>query len=222
MHYQTKPSRSYATSRSEFDDELGWPTPPSNYRTRRQQNKDQHIRSSTRTSRSNTSSYAPKISDAEWQELEKKSLQEQKEFLDKYFKEGKFKDVPVCLTKKNIRRGDHLFYQGASGELYYHHLLCTKVDGDYIHTIEYTGPSFGLSASSRSIASSNVLAFGAIKKGKLTYKKLVEKNVSIKCSVFRLEKCNAQIFNRIINRIFRSFLCAVAVFSPTHDHDSLR
>lgn len=119
----------------------------------------------------------PKISEAKWQELEEESQQEQREFLNKYLKEGKFEDVLVDPKEKNVRRGDHIFYQGASGGLYDHHLLCTGVEGDNIHTVEYSGPSFGLSASSRSLYTSNPLTFAEIVKGKITYQELEEKEV---------------------------------------------
>ncbi|XP_031557681.1 uncharacterized protein LOC116294262 [Actinia tenebrosa] len=122
------------------------------------------------------------LSEAKWKELEQKSLQEQKEFLDKYLKKGMFEEELVSSEDKNVRKGDHLLYQGGSGGLYDHHLLCTEVDGDnIIHVIEYGGPSCGFSASSQSVVSSNIVAFGAIRKGNLTYEFLVkEKRAKIR------------------------------------------
>ncbi|KAK3717081.1 hypothetical protein QZH41_009450, partial [Actinostola sp. cb2023] len=116
-----------------------------------------------------------RVSERQWRELEQKLKNEQREFLEKYMKEGRFKDEAVSYAERNVRRGDHLFYQGASGTLYDHHLLCTQVDGDEIEIIEYTGPSWGFSASSESIASSNPLAFAKIEIKTISLRKLEAK-----------------------------------------------
>lgn len=137
--------------------------------------------STTTTSSRSSSYFCQKISEAEWKELEKKSQLEQKEFLDTFLKDGKFEHEKVDSHTKNVKRGDHILCQGAFGKLYTHHLLCKEVDGDDIHVIEYTGQSLGFSGASGSVATSNPLAFAAIKKGTLTYKELEKKKVSIKC-----------------------------------------
>ena len=53
-----------------------------------------------------------------WEELDKKPKTEQKAFFD-----GKF-EVETILSFHEIRTGDHLVAEGASGDRYYHHFLC--------------------------------------------------------------------------------------------------
>ena len=104
---------------------------------------------------------------------EKSSRAKQQEFLHRY--EDEFVKVPIT-DSDNIQEGDHLV---AEGELYDHHMLVTEKikdeeKGGQVKIIEYTGsytrqPAWldmireVISASSRTVASNDLLAQGKIR-----------------------------------------------------------
>ncbi|KAK3698185.1 hypothetical protein QZH41_019289, partial [Actinostola sp. cb2023] len=52
-----------------------------------------------------------RVSERQWRELEQKLKNEQREFLEKYMKEGRFKDEAVSYAERNVRRVDFcVFY----------------------------------------------------------------------------------------------------------------
>ncbi|KXJ13813.1 hypothetical protein AC249_AIPGENE4870 [Exaiptasia diaphana] len=103
-----------------------------------------------------------------WKELELATDDEQRDFLLKYLKDGKFEDRPVSCATTVLRPGDHLFCQGSLlGRSYEHHFLCVNVKRYGIDVIEYNGRS-GTSAS----LASNPKAIAEIQRNYKTFEDL--------------------------------------------------
>jgi hypothetical protein len=120
------------------------------------------------------------LSQHEWSGLEKRSQQEQKEFLDGW--EDGFRNETVSSVKRNVKKGDHLVSEGAK---YDHHFLCSGVteeeNDDIVEIIEYTGSTGSRNCSSgsaRAVCSLDSTGVGGIKKKKYTYEELEAKKVS--------------------------------------------
>ncbi|XP_068713677.1 uncharacterized protein [Montipora foliosa] len=102
-------------------------------------------------------------------EYEQVSRAKQKEFMESY----EFEEVSI-RDPSGIQAGDHLIRRENS---YDHHMLCTGTCTDQIEIIEYTGPSFGISAVSRSVLSKDLTVFGKIKEQSYPIKKFLENKI---------------------------------------------
>lgn len=119
--------------------------------------------------------FSSSISEIECEKLQKSSPEKKRTFLRKY----KFKDVLVDSKEKNIKPGDHIFYEGSSGVSYYHHLLVTKVERDKITCIDNNGPRFDAEMIKTILKNGqfNLFSLGKVEETETTYAKLKSKNV---------------------------------------------
>ncbi|KXJ13804.1 uncharacterized protein LOC110239766 [Exaiptasia diaphana] len=139
-----------------------------------------------------------RLAEFKWQKLENATEEEERQFLLKYFKEGKFQDVPVNCATTNI--GDHLFCPGSLlGKSYEHHFVCVGVHSDGIEVIEYAGQYSSKAASS---SSSNPLAFAKIQKRYKTFQELKEKKTKKRLWPKELERFDDyEVVSRAENRM---------------------
>jgi hypothetical protein len=118
------------------------------------------------------------LSQHEWSRLEKRSQQGQKEFLDGW--EDRFRIETVSSVNRNVKKGDHLVFEGAK---YDHHLLCSGVteeeNYDIVEIIEYTGPRKHPSGYARALCCMDLTGLGEVKKKSYEYEDLEAKGVSM-------------------------------------------
>ena len=108
----------------------------------------------------------------QWMKYEHSPMAKQQEFINGY--KDEFIKVPIDGAG-SIRAGDHLVRKGKG---YEHHMLCTGFQsGDQVNIIEYTGPAWSLSASSKSASFKDATGKGTIAEQPYSVKDLVENKV---------------------------------------------
>lgn len=119
-----------------------------------------------------------KIDQIDWKELGRCTPEEQKDFLSKW--EEKFKVEPVSAKDRNVREGDHLMVDRYG--TYTHHFISTKVQGDEITVMEYSG-RFELSVVGLLVNPEKHL--GKLQEKSLTFEELEDMKVNKLCCYIR-------------------------------------